>query len=211
MVRYEDIWETDVETVEQWPRGRPAKDRQPTSVASKYTLKLKELSPREEPIKGYREENSCIVLIAHVPESYGAKEILEAYKGQQEVENSFRILKTPAVASVIYLETESRIMGLTMLLHAALLIRALVQYRMRKGYAAWQDEHPGQHLAIGWANQKPKSLTYKMFFDYSRGIYFLWEENGRFTLSYANQEGFDKITTYLNFMGLSLQNLLEKS
>jgi hypothetical protein len=151
-----------------------------------------------------------MVLSAHVPETDGSRGILESYKGQQEVENSFRLLKTPAVASVIYLENERRIMGLTMLLHVALLIRALIQYRIRKGYEAWQAEHPGQNLAIGWANQKPKSITYKMFFDYSRGIYFLWETNGRFTLSYASQEGFDKTTSYLNRMGLGLQDLLRK-
>ena len=125
-------------------------------MTSRYTLKFKQLNPREEIIQQYREENSCLVLIAQVPETYGSREILEADKSQQEVENSFRLLKTPAVASVIYLENERRIMGLTLLLHVALLIRALIQYRMRKGYEAWQVEHPGQNLAIGWANQKPK-------------------------------------------------------
>ncbi len=187
LVRYTDVWEMAESTVEHWPRGRRAKDSQPTSVTGQYRLVFKELTPQEKSIRQYRQENSALVLIAHVPPTYGARDILAAYKGQQEVENSFRLLKTPAVASVIYLENEKRIMGLTMLLHIALLIRALIQYRLRKGYAAWQEAHPGQHLAIGWANQKPKSLIYKMFFDYSRGIYFLLETNGRFTLSNANQ------------------------
>lgn len=211
LVRYTDTWETAVSTIEHWPRGRRAKNSQPTSTTSQYQLVFKALTPQADAIRQYREDNSCLVLIAYVPESYGARDILAAYKGQQEVENSFRLLKTPAVASVIYLENEQRIMGLTMLLHVALLIRALIQYRMRKGYAAWLDEHPGQHLAIGWANQKPKSLTYKMFFDHSRGIYYLWETNGSFTLSYASQENFDKIDSYLSLMGLGLQDLLEKA
>ena len=50
-----------------------------------------------------------------------------------------------------------------------------------------------------------------MFFDYGRGIYFLWETNGSFTLSYASQEGFDKTTSYLSLMGLGLQDLLKKA
>ena len=54
LVRYSDVWETAVSTVEHWPRGRRARDSQPTRVTSQYTLKFKQLNPREETVRQYR-------------------------------------------------------------------------------------------------------------------------------------------------------------
>lgn len=78
--------------------------------------------------------NWCIVLISNVGEEVsGKRELLQTYKGQQVVEISFRELKSPSMASVIYLKNPERIQTLSMLLSFALLVRAIIQYRMRRG------------------------------------------------------------------------------
>lgn len=79
----------------------------------------------------YLQKASCIVLISNVgEEEQGDTELVRIYKGQQVVENSFRELKSPSMASVIYLKNPDRIRALSMLLSLSLLIRAVIQYRI---------------------------------------------------------------------------------
>ena len=72
----------------------------------------------------------------------GSDDVLREYKGQHVVEAQFRLLKEPALASTIFLKTPSRIDALTMLLNVSLLIRALIQYQIRKSVQESQEELP---------------------------------------------------------------------
>ncbi|MDR1992796.1 MAG: hypothetical protein LBQ98_04760 [Nitrososphaerota archaeon] len=60
-------------------------------------------------------------------------EIALAYVGQFVVECSFKALKSPQVASVIYLKTPRRIGVLSMVLVFALLVCALIEYLVAGG------------------------------------------------------------------------------
>ena len=76
-------------------------------IEEKYHLKAEEITAKER--EEYLQKSSCIVLISNVTEEEeGEKELVETYKGQQVVENSFRELKSPSMASVIYLKNPDR-------------------------------------------------------------------------------------------------------
>ncbi|MDE7478564.1 MAG: transposase, partial [Lachnospiraceae bacterium] len=115
------------EVREKWPRGRRKADTVP-KIEERYHLKSGEISVKEKERDEYLQKASCIVLISNVDEEeQGDIELVRIYKGQQVVENSFRELKSPSMASVIYLKNPERIKALSMLLSLALLIRAIIQ------------------------------------------------------------------------------------
>lgn len=207
--RYRDDFRLYSEQIEHWPRGPHKKGASPTSVETHYHWEFLGLSKQEDIWKRDLEEASCIVLLAHVPESYTDKEILEAYKGQQVVENSFRLLKEPALADALYLKNQDRIAGMMLLLHLSLLIRALIQYRMRQGHEAWKKEHPGEELRIGYDNKKTDALTFAMFFVHSRDLHFVRDHSGGFQLNYLNRSYLEKTLKYLEFMGMEPGDVLD--
>ncbi|MDR0460348.1 MAG: hypothetical protein LBH62_02760 [Nitrososphaerota archaeon] len=51
----------------------------------------------------FEREQSCFVLVSNAGE-LSDREVVLAYKGQSVVENSFRLLKSFAVGSVVYLK-----------------------------------------------------------------------------------------------------------
>lgn len=66
-------------------------------------------------------------------------------------------MKEPAIASTIFLKTPERINALIMLLNVSLLIRALIQYKIRKNINDSKEEIP----RIGWDKKKLEKLTIK--------------------------------------------------
>lgn len=93
-----------------------------------------------------------------------------------------------------------------MLLGIALLIRTLVQYKLRKGFAENTEELP----KVGWNGAKLQpNLT--MFFLQSALVNHAFTSEGRNTYSYSFSNSFDeqRITTLLRLMGLTVEELIE--
>ena len=91
-------------------------------IEERYHLKAEETTVKDQEVEEYLQKASCIVLISNVPEEEeGDIDLVRTYKGQQVVENSFRELKSPGMASVIYLKNPERIKALSMLLSLSLL------------------------------------------------------------------------------------------
>ncbi len=134
---------------ETWPRGRRNENTKP-KVEERYRISVDKTSRNEAACQRYRENESCIVLISNVLTGKSDADILGIYKGQQVVENSFRLLKEPHLASVIYLKNPARIKALTMVLSFALLVRAIIQFRLREGLKEFNEENPGVKLYAGW-------------------------------------------------------------
>lgn len=132
----------------------------------------------------YMQKASCIVLISNVgEEEQGDMELVQIYKGQQVVENSFRELKSPSMASVIYLKNPERIKALSMLLSLSLLIRAIIQYQMREGLKEFNNENPSVKLRAGWGGRPLEKPTYRLLYEHSVNCYFEREDEGIY--SYA--------------------------
>ena len=150
--------------------GKPA---QFLNIEEKYRLRAKAISQKEKEAEYDLRKNSRIVLISNVGEEVaGNRKLPQTYKGQQVVENSFRELKSPSMASVIYLKNPERIQALSMLLSFALLVRAIIQYRMREGLKKFKEKHPGEVLRAGWGGRNLERPTYKLLYEHSANCYF---------------------------------------
>lgn len=176
-------------------------------IEEKYHLKAEEITAKER--EEYLQKSSCIVLISNVTEEEeGEKELVETYKGQQVVENSFRELKSPSMASVIYLKNPERIKALSMLLSLSLLIRAIIQYRMREGLKEYQKETPAKKLRAGWGGRVLEKPTYRLLYEHSINCYF--EKEGRGVYSYARPsvEARERVEPLLKLLKITLDELI---
>ena len=195
------------ETVEKWPRGRRRPDAKPIGVDTSYRIQVTALteSPAAE---HFRHNESCFVLIGNLGEETTDREFLGIYKGQQIVENSFMILKKPCLASVIYLKNENRIRALTMILSLGLMVRAILQYRMRQGLAVYQKENPGKALKAGWGTKKLTAPTFQLLFEYSRNHYYLKTGPDEYSFCFDSDENEVRLTILLSLMNLTVSDLI---
>ncbi len=191
------------EVKEKWPRGRRKAGAVP-KVEEKYHLKSRGISVNEKERDEYLQKASCIVLISNVGEEEQRDiELVRIYKGQQVVENSFRELKSPSMASVIYLKNPERIKALSMLLSLSLLIRAIIQYRMREGLKEFNNENPDVKLRAGWGGRTLENPTYKLLYEHSVNCYFEREEAGVYSYAWPSVETRERVETLLNLMKIT--------
>lgn len=196
------------EVKEKWPRGRRKAGTVP-KIEERYHLKSKEISVNEKERDEYLQKASCIVLISNVGEDEQEDiELVRIYKGQQVVENSFRELKSPSMASVIYLKNPERIKALSMLLSLSLLIRAIIQYRMREGLKEFNNENPGKKLRAGWGGRTLENPTYRLLYEHSVNCYFEKEDSGVYSYAWSSAETRERVETLLNLMKITLNDLI---
>ncbi len=196
------------EIKEKWPRGRRKADTQP-EIEERYHLKPGEITINDRERDKYLQKASCIVLISNVrEEEQGDAELVRIYKGQQTVENSFRELKTPSMASVIYLKNPKRIKALSMLLSLSLLIRAVIQYRMREGLKEYKRENPDIKLRAGWGGRALENPTYRLLYKHSVNCYFEKEDAGIYSYAWSSAETRERVETLLNLMKITLEDLI---
>lgn len=196
------------EIKEKWPRGRRKAGGVP-KIEEKYHLKPVEITVNDEERDKYLQKASCIVLISNVgEEEQGDTELVRIYKGQQVVENSFRELKSPSMASVIYLKNPDRIRALSMLLSLSLLIRAVIQYRMREGLKEFKEKNPNVKLRAGWGGRTLENPTYRLLYEHSVNCYFEKEDKGIYSYAWPSSETRERVETLLNLMKITLDELI---
>jgi transposase len=196
------------ETKEIWPRGRRNENTRPKRE-EKYRISFAQVTRNEEACQRFRESESCIVLISNVTTEKSDSELLCIYKGQQLVENSFRLLKEPQLASAIYLKNPIRIKALTMVLSFALLVRAIIQFRLREGLREFTEENPGKKIYAGWNGRELKNPTYRLFYEHSVYCYFERESYGRYSFMWPNIETQRCVEPLLRLMHLDIEYMLE--
>jgi hypothetical protein len=156
-----------------------------------------------------RYNESCIVLISNITdETVTDRTLLETYKGQHVVENSFRQLKGPNMASVIYLKNPKRIQALTMLFSFSLLIRALIQYRLRDGLKKHEAENPDVPIRAGWNGRPLKNPTFKLLYEQSINCYYERDGHNEYSFIWPHMEAQRIVESLLDLMGLSVSTLL---
>ena len=79
---------------EKWPVGRRSSNTVPKSRKKSYHIKVNEVKRNEAACERYLNNESAIVIISNEEGQMSNKELLQTYKDQQVVENSFRTLKT---------------------------------------------------------------------------------------------------------------------
>jgi len=193
---------------EKWPRGRRRADAVPT-VTETFHLHVQSITNSEQACREFLQRESCFVLISNVTDGMSDEELVRTYKGQQVVENSFRMLKGPQLASVIYLKNPERIKVLNMLLTFSLLLRALIQYRLREGLKAFEEAHPNEKIPAGWGGRPLKAPTFKLFYEHSVNCCFERESLDRYSFAWPSAETRARVEPLLKLMGLTLENIMQ--
>lgn len=191
---------------EKKARGNPGKNPKPPQVKVMWEVYAKIGGVNEERTEKFRQEEECFVLIASVEQSeLSSEQVLRQYKEQSIVEVQFRLLKEPAIASTIFLKTPERIDALMMLLNVSLLIRALIQYKVRKGISESKDEAP----KIGWSNSKMEKPTINFIIEAFENTRFeRVAENSYKYGFYGDKERFRAMTIF-NLLGITIDELLD--
>jgi transposase len=192
---------------EKWSKGRRGADAKPTLIKT-YHLRVENAGKSEVAYQEYLQVESCIVLISNVTDGMSDMDLLKTYKGQQVIENSFRELKSPQLASVIYLKNPTRIKALNMLLTFSLLLRALIQFRLRKGLSEFKEEHPNQEIYAGWGGRTLKNPTFKLLYEHCVNCCFEREASDKYSFGWASVETRSRVEPLLFLLGLSLEKLL---
>ena len=204
---FECRYEVEERVIEKWPKGRRSKTAQP-QIEVKYQVKMKNITFNEEKKSQYMKEEACFVLISNVKENISDYDLLKTYKGQQVVENSFRLLKAPQLASVIYLKNPERIKALIMILSFSLLIRAIIQYKMREGLKKHNEENPDVIIKAGWGGRPLKNPTFKLFFEHAIHCHFVREELDHYTFTWPNIKIRERVLSLLDLMGVKLEEII---
>jgi len=193
---------------EKWPRGRRGANTKP-KITESYHLRVDKLDKSEAAYQDFLHRQSCFVLISNVIDTYSDEDIIRTYKGQQVVENSFRMLKSPQLASVIYLKNPKRIEALSMILTFSLLVRALIQYRLRDGLKHFKEEHPGETIYAGWGGRPLENPTFKLLYEHSINCCFERESTAHYSFCWLSNVTKDRVAPLLMLMGLTLEQLLK--
>jgi len=193
---------------EKWPRGRRKPETRPI-IEETYKVVVEQIQRNDETCRVFMQNESSFVLISNVFDELSDKDLLATYKGQQIVENSFRLLKQPQLASAIYLKNPTRIRGLSMILSFALLIRAIIQYRLRDGLSKYKQENPDKKLYVGWNGRELTAPTYKLLYEHSFDCYFEREGYGKYSFAWPYVESEQRVGTLLRLMNLDVLDLIE--
>ena len=193
---------------EKWPPGRRKADASP-KITETFKIVVEHLDRNVEACQLFMQNESSFVLISNVFDELSDRDLLATYKGQQIVENSFRLLKQPQLASAIFLKNPRRINALSMILSFALLIRAIIQHRLREGLNAFKQEHPSGKLYVGWNGRELISPTYKLLYEHSFDCFFEREGIGRYSFAWPFVESKERVGSLLWLMGLDVLDLIE--
>ena len=192
----------------KYPRGRRKAGAVGQEIIT-YSIQAQTEAWRMDACLEYLQNESCIVIISNAVEDYTDRGLFEIYKGQQVVENSFAMLKGPQLASVIYLKNPVRIKGLMMILSFALLIRAIIQFKLRKGLEEYKTDNNGKPPNIGWNDKPLENPTYKLLYEHAYNCYFTKVNSNTYSFFWLNDKIEKRVTTLLLLMGYSVEELLE--
>ena len=117
------------------------------------------LHERSDVIARTTQETGCCVLLTHVPTAgamaHTARDVLQAYKEQQGIEQNFGFLKDPLIVHSLCLKKPERIEALGLVLWLALLLWRLVERTLRVHVETPETPLPGWDKQ---ATQKPTAF-----------------------------------------------------
>jgi transposase len=193
---------------EKWPKGRRNAAARPT-ITKTYQIRAEQVQREEEACRQYIRKESCFVIISNIIDKATTdRTLLEIYKGQHIVENSFRQFKGPDLASVVYLKNPTRIQALTMILSFSLLIRALIQHRLRAGLKKHQEVNPDEPIYAGWNGRELTSPTFKLPYEQTINCYYERERSGEYSFIWPFTEAKYIVKSLLSLMDETVASIL---
>ena len=191
---------------EKRPVGNPGKV--PKAVTVKTTWKIcASIESIDEAAEKFRQEEECFVLITSInADELCAIEVLRQYKEQIIVEVQFKLMKEPAIADAIFLKTPGRINALMMLLNVSLLIRALVQYKVRKSIKESKEEPP----RIGWNNRKTETPTINFIIQAFKKSYVIKVDEDTYRCEFLAESERLRVTAILKLLEINIEDFLEQ-
>jgi transposase len=194
------------EKIEKRPRGNPGKNPKPPKIESIWHLCIRIEGEDTTAVENLRQEEECFVLITGIAkDEMDGADVLRQYKDQSIVEVQFKLLKEPALAATIFLKTPERINALVMLLNVSLLIRALIQYKVRKSVTETQEELP----RIGWDNRKLENPTIKFVVEVLQNNCLTKIAADTYHYDFCNELHRLRVTTIFRLLGMTIEELLE--
>lgn len=143
---------------EKNPVGRPSAKPKPKQIEVAWSVTAGQIIQNEGKIERQRQKDESFCLLTNIdPDTLGSREVLLRYKAQHKVENNFSILKTPLLASTLFLEKPQRIEAMMTLLYFSVLMHGILQLISRTRIAACEEAPP-----LGPENRpliRPKSET----------------------------------------------------
>lgn len=189
---------------EKRPRGNPGKNPKPPTIIIEWALNIKIENVNKKAYRALRQKAESFVLISNVGESVAtATKILKIYKGQIVVELNFKMMKSPALTSTVFLEKEERIEAMMMLIGVSLMIRALILYKLRKGF-----KESGEHPKIGYSGIALKTVTLGLFQYAMSSLSIEKQKDGDYQLHIDKPKEKLRVLTLLRYMGLDISDLL---
>jgi transposase len=191
---------------EKRPRGNPGKNPKPPKIIIKWGLKIKLEKIDKEALRLLRHKAESFVIISNVPEFMStAKKLLEEYKGQIKVELNFKVIKSPALTSTIFLKKEERIEAMVMLLGVSLLLRGLILYKLRKGF-----EESGDHnIRIGYSGTILKTITMGLFKYAMNALTIEKQDDGTYEFYIdTKKRQKQRVLAFLRYLDMEISDLL---
>jgi len=147
-------------------KGRPKKGQKPAKFT--YQIRVTQEQNTDEVARLTSVAGHYIIGGNIDDKVLNAAEVVSTYQEQNQVEQGFRFLKDPLFfTSSLFVKTQSRIMGLLMVMLLSLLVYGIAQRRMRSNLARQKETLPNQ---IGQKNEAP---TLRWVFQLLQGIHSL--------------------------------------
>jgi len=143
---------------EKNPVGRPSAKPKAKQIEVVWAVTPGQIIQNDKKIERQRQKDESFCLLTNIdPDTLESREILLRYKAQHKVENNFSVLKTPLLASTLFLEKPQRIEAMMTLLYFSVLMHGILQLISRTRIAACEEAPP-----LGPQNRpliRPKSET----------------------------------------------------
>ena len=185
-------------------RGRPAKNAESTKTRSEWRVQVIDKGIDADAYSRFVQAEEAFVLATNDCEMDG-RTVLEQYKGQMVVENEFRALKEPALVKAVFLKKPERVQALMFIVSVSLLVRALIQYRLRRGVKELTGERPRVGRNGGKLQDNP---TYNFLSDELRYINFIRTSKNACELLTPNEKALEQTKTLMRLLGYELEELL---
>ena len=147
-------------------RGRPKQD-QPRATTQVWRAELS-FEPDEQRRETALENAGLFVLVTSRPlsETFTARDVLQQYREQHQVETAFRWLKQPGAVAPMFLHKPSRLAALGLVFALALAVYRIIQHRVRTALANKCQTIPGNNRQ---PTSKPTTaVLVKLFSDVHR-------------------------------------------
>jgi transposase len=190
-------------TTQKRPVGNPGKNPKPPKEVTTWHVKFT-ISENSEVIEAAKKQAQSFVLITNIPsKEMDNQTLLWRYKQQYVVEAGFRWLRQPSMASTIFLKKPERIEALMMLIHVALMIRALMQQQARLRVKE------AKHVPLIDLNgQKLTNPTADKILVLLINHAVITDGGGEHYYADCLDKDFERLQTLLNLLGITEEELL---